>query len=153
MFYCPHCSQLSTIGIHFRQHRSLSQLRCNLQQNVCSNSFIHLGNGNCSVPELSLFSTYRKSQLAASAFKYCDWMKVLAASLRVGFCDHWKRAFMESWEFATSNLINNGSQFRYLNCNFIACVGPLAKYRSRWRSKCIRDCHSDTSSKYRSCHS
>ena len=27
-----------------------------------------------------------------SAFKYCDWMKVLAASLRVGFCDHWKRA-------------------------------------------------------------
>ena len=32
-------------------------------------------------------------KLAASAFKYCDWMKVLAASLRVGFCDEWKRAF------------------------------------------------------------
>ena len=31
-------------------------------------------------------------KLAASAFKYCDWMKVLAASLRVGFCDEWKRA-------------------------------------------------------------
>ena len=27
---------------------------------------------------------------AASAFKYCDWMKVLTASLRVGFCDEWK---------------------------------------------------------------
>ena len=26
-----------------------------------------------------------------SAFKYCDWMKVIAASLRVGFCDKWKR--------------------------------------------------------------
>ena len=26
-------------------------------------------------------------KLAASAFKYCDWMEVLAASLRVGFCD------------------------------------------------------------------
>ncbi len=30
-------------------------------------------------------------KLAASSFKYCDWMKVLAASLRVGFCDEWKR--------------------------------------------------------------
>ena len=30
-------------------------------------------------------------KLAASAFKCCDWMKVLAASLRVGFCDEWKR--------------------------------------------------------------
>ena len=34
-------------------------------------------------------------KLAASAFKYCDWMKVLAASLRVGFGDEWKRAFRE----------------------------------------------------------
>ncbi len=32
-------------------------------------------------------------KLAASSFTYCDWMKVLAASLRVGFCDKWKRAF------------------------------------------------------------
>ncbi len=31
-------------------------------------------------------------KLAASAFKYCDWMKVLAARLPVGFCDEWKRA-------------------------------------------------------------
>ena len=29
-------------------------------------------------------------KLAEIAFKYCDWMKVLAASLRVGFCDEWK---------------------------------------------------------------
>ena len=28
-----------------------------------------------------------------SAFKYCDWMNVLAASLRVEFCDEWKKAF------------------------------------------------------------
>ena len=39
---------------------------------------------------LNLFSTRKP---AASAFKYCDWMKVLAASLRVGFCDEWKRVF------------------------------------------------------------
>ena len=32
-------------------------------------------------------------KLTASAFKYCDWMKVLAASLRVGFCDEWKLRF------------------------------------------------------------
>jgi hypothetical protein len=47
--------------------------------------------------DLSLFSTHRKMALASlqcmSAFKYCDCMKVLAASLRVGFCDEWKRAF------------------------------------------------------------
>ena len=50
--------------------------------------------------DLSLFhlssSTYPKSQLAssiaASAFKYCDWMKVLAGSLQVGFRNEWKRA-------------------------------------------------------------
>ena len=41
-----------------------------------------------------LFHSSQKStrKLAATAFKYCDWMKVLAASLRVGFCDEWKRA-------------------------------------------------------------
>ena len=38
-------------------------------------------------------------KLAASAFKYCDWMKVLAASLRVGFCDEWKRAFIFGAKF------------------------------------------------------
>ena len=34
-----------------------------------------------------LFHSPQKStrKLAASAFKYCDWMKVLAASVRVGF--------------------------------------------------------------------
>ena len=31
-------------------------------------------------------------KLAASAFKHCDWMKVLAASLRVGFRDERKKA-------------------------------------------------------------
>ena len=30
-------------------------------------------------------------KLAASAFKYCDWMKVRAASLWAGFCDEYKR--------------------------------------------------------------
>ena len=41
-----------------------------------------------------LFHSSQKptSKLAASAFKYCDWMKVLAASLRVEFCHKWKRA-------------------------------------------------------------
>ena len=28
------------------------------------------------------FSTHRKSQLAASAFKYCDWMKFLHHNTR-----------------------------------------------------------------------
>ena len=32
-------------------------------------------------------------KLAASAFRYYDWMKIPTASLRVGFCDEWKRAF------------------------------------------------------------
>ncbi len=31
-------------------------------------------------------------KLAASAFKDSNWMKVLAGSLRVGFCDEWKNA-------------------------------------------------------------
>ena len=45
---------------------------------------------------LSLFHLSQKptGKLAASAFKYCDWMKVLAAGLRVGFCDEWRRAFI-----------------------------------------------------------
>ena len=30
-------------------------------------------------------------KLAVSALKYCDWMKVPAASLQVGFCNKWKR--------------------------------------------------------------
>jgi hypothetical protein len=40
-----------------------------------------------------LFSTHRESQLAASAFKYYDWIKVIATSLQVGFYDEWKRGF------------------------------------------------------------
>ena len=42
----------------------------------------------------SLFHSSQKPtrKLAASAFKYCDWMKVLAASLQVSFCDKWKGA-------------------------------------------------------------
>ena len=32
-------------------------------------------------------------KLAASAFNYYTWMNVFAASLRVGFCDEWKKAF------------------------------------------------------------
>ena len=35
---------------------------------------------------------YGKCKPAASALKYCDWMKVVVASLRVGFCNEWKRA-------------------------------------------------------------
>ena len=27
-------------------------------------------------------------------FEHCDWMKILAASLRVGSCNNWKRAFI-----------------------------------------------------------
>jgi hypothetical protein len=39
------------------------------------------------------FATLKPThKLAASAFKYSDWMKVLAASLLVGFCDEWNRA-------------------------------------------------------------
>ena len=43
-----------------------------------------------------LFHSLQKPtrKLAASPFKYCDWMKVLAASLGVGFCDEWKRGFI-----------------------------------------------------------
>ncbi len=40
-----------------------------------------------------LFHSSSTRKLAASAFKYCDWMKVLAVNLRVGFCDECKRAF------------------------------------------------------------
>ena len=51
----------------------------------------------CAIISVCLKSLFHSSQkptrkLAASAFKYCDWMKVLAASLRVGFSDEWKRA-------------------------------------------------------------
>ena len=40
-----------------------------------------------------LFHSSQKptGKLAASAFRYCDWINVLAASLQVGFCDEWKR--------------------------------------------------------------
>ncbi len=42
-----------------------------------------------------LFHTLQKPthKLVASAFKYSDRMKVLAASSRVGFCNESKRAF------------------------------------------------------------
>ena len=48
-----------------------------------------------------LFHSLQKPtrKLAASAFKYYDWMKVLAASLRVGFCDEWKRALNPQEKF------------------------------------------------------
>ena len=49
---------------------------------------IHLG-----VKPLFHSSQKPTRKLATSAFKYCDWMKVLAASWRVGFCDEWKRGF------------------------------------------------------------
>ncbi len=44
----------------------------------------------------ALFDSSQKTtrKFAANAFKYCDWMKVLAASLRVSFCDKWKRAII-----------------------------------------------------------
>ncbi len=57
---------------------------------------------------IRLFSaTHLKSQLAASAFNSCDWMKVLAASLRVRFCDEWKIALSQGplrsrWNFSTA---------------------------------------------------
>ncbi len=39
---------------------------------------------------LRLFSTGRKSKLA---FIQSQYLKAVAASLRVGFCDEWKRGF------------------------------------------------------------
>ena len=39
-------------------------------------------------------------KLAASAFKCYDWMKVLAASLRVGLCDEWKKTFKPVFHLA-----------------------------------------------------
>ncbi len=41
----------------------------------------------CGVKPLFHSSQKPARKLAASAFKYCDWMKVLAESLRVDFCD------------------------------------------------------------------
>ena len=35
------------------------------------------------------FPLIARNELPASAFKYCDWINVLAASLRVVFCDEW----------------------------------------------------------------
>ncbi len=64
---------------------------------------------------MSLFHSSQNGEgkLTASAFKYCDWKKVLAASLRVGFYDEWKRALMPhnftcQWEIATGD---------WLSCN------------------------------------
>ena len=37
------------------------------------------------------------SQAHSECFQYCDWLKVLAASLRVGFCDEWKRAITQKY--------------------------------------------------------
>ncbi len=75
-------------------------------QNICKSSTLsHRSedeNRSCNTAKIAsvdkfvkpLFHSMQKPtrKLAASAFKYCDWMKVLAASLRVGFCDEWKRA-------------------------------------------------------------
>ena len=46
----------------------------------------------CCIKPLLHSSQKLTRKLAANAFKYCDWMKVLAARLPVGFCDEWKRA-------------------------------------------------------------
>ena len=50
----------------------------------------------CTVQIKSFKPLFHSSQkptrkLAASAFKYCDWMKVLAANLRISYRDEWKR--------------------------------------------------------------
>ena len=57
---------------------------------------------------LSFFSTHRESQLAASAFEYFDCMKVLAASLRVSFCDEWKNVYI--WKRTS---VDRASKRRY----------------------------------------
>ena len=44
------------------------------------------------VVSLTLFSTHRKSKLAARTFIQSQYLKTLAASLRVGFCNEWKEA-------------------------------------------------------------
>ncbi len=46
---------------------------------------------------LRLFSSDRQSQLAARTFIHTQYLKALAASLRVGFCDVWKRDFIWCW--------------------------------------------------------
>ena len=63
-----------------------------------------------------LFHSSRKQtrKLAASAFKYYDWMKVLAASLRVGFCGECKTGFRFSpygikHQMANKNSLSNSS--------------------------------------------
>ena len=79
---------------------------------------------------LSLFSTHRKSKLATSAFKYCDWMKVFAASLRVGFCDEWK-SVLDQYRCVPETVANRGSVYTSVACTvaFYAkvqqCDAPL----------------------------
>ena len=46
------------------------------------------------VLRLRLFSTHRKSELAARTFIQSPYLKALAASLRVGFYDERKRGFI-----------------------------------------------------------
>ena len=40
-----------------------------------------------------LIAKANSQAVAVSAFKYCDWIKALAANLQeLGFCDEWKRS-------------------------------------------------------------
>ena len=57
----------------------------------------------CKLKPLFHSSQKPTRKLPASAFKYCDWMKVFAASLRVGFRDKWKRASNEEALRVSSN--------------------------------------------------
>ena len=77
-------------------HKFVSQLhsqtyitkiaRCNIKSH---NIFAAATNKCCKKQIQPLFHSSQKPtrKLAVSAFKYCDWMKVLVVSLRVGFCN------------------------------------------------------------------
>ena len=60
---------------------------CNQWMKVLAASF---------VLDLSLFPTHRAKVNSQRVLSNIDCMKVLAANLRVGFCDEWKRAYRPS---------------------------------------------------------
>ncbi len=60
-------------------------------------------------------------KLAASAFDYCDWInRVHAVSLRVGFCDEWKRAL-------TPFLVHVSATLEALEC-----ISHLSQYSAQY---------------------
>ncbi len=87
------------------------------------------------------FATLKPThKLAASAFKYSDWMKVLAASLLVGFCDEWKRAlrpFFHGSRFASAGGANM-FQLLLLVSN-LSCLKSAFVRGHAWKMNCITE--------------